>query len=333
MMSKIFHPVILITMLFMTICPVDLVQAKEIRANSYLQNELSFPIRAAFYYPWFPEAWDQSGFTPFTRYTPTNGYYSNDDPNIVANHIRAMQYGNIQVGIASWWGQGHKTDQRISSLLKTAEGTSFLWTLYIEGEGYSNPSVESITADLIYIRDHYANNQEFLHIGGKFVVFVYGGLIEDCMMPLRWKTANTVDAFIVLKIFPGYKKCSAQPDAWHQYSPAIPQRQVGSDSYSISPGFGMVNNTSMILSRDLSRWEKDIRSMVESQTNFQLITTFNEWGEGTAVENAAEWTTSTGYGSYLDALHWNGMSPPMEKIDPISSMIAMKNQKDQSVCE
>jgi hypothetical protein len=36
---------------------------------------------------------------------------------------------------------------------------------------------------------------------------------------------------------------------------------------------------------------------------FQLITTFNEWGEGTAVESASEWATSSGYGTYLDILH------------------------------
>jgi hypothetical protein len=39
---------------------------------------------------------------------------------------------------------------------------------------------------------------------------------------------------------------------------------------------------------------------------FQLVTTFNEWGEGTSVESAKEWETSSGYGAYLDALHNNG---------------------------
>ena len=30
----------------------------------------AFPIRAAFYYPWFPEAWNQQGFNPFSNYVP-----------------------------------------------------------------------------------------------------------------------------------------------------------------------------------------------------------------------------------------------------------------------
>ena len=47
--------------------------------------------------------------------------------------------------------------------------------------------------------------------------------------------------------------------------------------------------------------------MVASNKSWQLITTFNEWGEGTAVESANEWQSASGFGSYLDALHNNGM--------------------------
>jgi hypothetical protein len=43
--------------------------------------------------------------------------------------------------------------------------------------------------------------------------------------------------------------------------------------------------------------------MIRSRARWQLVTTFNEWGEGTAVEAGAEWPTSTGRGAYLDALH------------------------------
>ena len=49
--------------------------------------------------------------------------------------------------------------------------------------------------------------------------------------------------------------------------------------------------------------------MIASGAPFQLVTTFNEWGEGTAVESAQEWASSSGYGAYLDALHDNGAGP------------------------
>ena len=43
--------------------------------------------------------------------------------------------------------------------------------------------------------------------------------------------------------------------------------------------------------------------MVAANEPIQLITTFNEWGEGTAVEGAEEWASVSGFGAYLDILH------------------------------
>ena len=60
------------------------------------------------------------------------------------------------------------------------------------------------------------------------------------------------------------------------------------------------------LDRDLQRWSQDIRDMVTSRQSWQLITTFNEWGEGTSVESALQWATPSGEGAYLDALHADG---------------------------
>jgi hypothetical protein len=45
--------------------------------------------------------------------------------------------------------------------------------------------------------------------------------------------------------------------------------------------------------------------MVASGATWQLITTFNEWNEGTAIEEATGlqgWKSDSGYGTYLDAL-------------------------------
>jgi hypothetical protein len=272
------------------------------------KSTLSFPIRAAFFYPWFPEAWNQSGLNPFTRYKPSLGYYTEDNSQVISDQIAAMQYGKIQAGIASWWGIGHYTDKRVSLLLEAAKNTTFLWSLYVESEGYGDSSINAIQRDLTYIRDHYAVSPAYLKIDGKFVVFVYGSDSDNCDMVKRWTDANTVNAYLVLKIFVGYKKCNQQPDAWHQYSPAISQRQVGMDSYVISPGFALAGQENIPLTRDVKRWNSDIKTMTASQTNFQLITTFNEWGEGTAVETAKEWTSQSGFGDYLDALHWDGKS-------------------------
>jgi hypothetical protein len=42
--------------------------------------------------------------------------------------------------------------------------------------------------------------------------------------------------------------------------------------------------------------------MVAAQPKFQLVTTYNEWGEGSSVEPAQQWASASGKGIYLDIL-------------------------------
>ncbi|HEX8992477.1 MAG TPA: DNRLRE domain-containing protein [Anaerolineales bacterium] len=268
----------------------------------------SFPIRAAFYYPWFPEAWTQHGIYPYTNYHPQLGYYSSSDTTVIQKHIVMMQYGGIQAAIASWWGQGSQTDSRVPILLAAASGTNFRWALYYELESLGDPTPAQIQSDLTYIRDHYGKDPDYLHVNGKFVVFVYADGNDGCGMADRWKQGNTVGAYVVLKVFQGYLNCASQPDDWHQYSPAAAEDHQGSHSFSISPGFWLVGN-SVRLSRDVTRWTQNVKDMVASGSRWQLVTTFSEWGEGTAVEPAQEWASTTGFGQYLDVLHNNGNVP------------------------
>lgn len=262
-----------------------------------------FPIRAAFYYPWFPEAWNQQGYNPFTYYHPSLGFYESSDPSVIRKHIASMRYGHIEAGISSWWGQGSKEDLRFPLLLQGARRTNFKWAVYYETEGYSNPTVEQIRNDLAYIGKRYGNDPNYLRIDGRFVVFVYNADDTDCGVADRWKQANTVGAYIVLKVFGGYRDCPSQPDGWHQYGPAVAEDSQAPYSFTISPGFWKRGEPYPRLYRDPVRWEQNIRDMVASRARFQMITTFNEWGEGTAVESAHEWSTPSGYGTYLDALH------------------------------
>ena len=272
-------------------------------------GDLQFPIRAAFYYPWFPEAWKQQGMKPFTHYHPALGYYSTDDLSVIKQHISEMQYGKIQAGISSWWGQGQPTDKRFPAMLNLGEQMGFYWALYMESEGAGDPSVDAIRSDLEYIRDHYAQSPAYLKVSGRFVVFVYAAPSDGCGMVTRWTQANTVGAYLVLKVFPYYQNCSAQPDGWHQYAPSVAEKKERNYSFTISPGFWKGTEGQPRLARDITQWEKDIRDMVASNANFQLITTFNEWGEGTAVENARQWNSSSSFGLYLDALHNDGNVP------------------------
>jgi len=261
-------------------------------------------VRAAFYYPWYPGAWTQGSVYPFSNYTPSLGYYSSDDENVIRQQIGAMQYANLDAGIISWWGQGSQADNVVPEDLAAADGTGFKWSLYYEPEGYSDPTVSQIQSDLSYIKAKYTGNSNYLRINGEPVLFVYADAGDGCTMAQRWNQANATEGFyVVLKVFNGYRSCAGDASAWHQYDPAAAEDNQTGYSFSISPGFYKSGTTAPDLARNLSTWAQNVRDMVASNEPLQLITTFNEWGEGTAVESAVQWASSSGYGSYLDVMH------------------------------
>ncbi len=266
----------------------------------------SFPIRAAFYYPWYPSTWTVNGSHVF--YTPTLGYYDSSDRAVQQAHIRALDSAGMDAAISSWWGAQHRRDTRFAELLAQTEslGSSLKWTIYHELEGKGDLTPAEIGRDLTHLQGH-AQSAAFLRVDGRFVVFVYN-VGDDCDVADRWEQANASlgePAYIVLKLFSGFRDCPTQPDSWHQYAPLEAVQHHTGYSYAISPGFWRADKSAAGLERDLPRWQRDVRNMVASGEPWQLVTTFNEWGEGTAVERADDWGNS-----YLNALAEAPTPPP-----------------------
>jgi hypothetical protein len=171
-----------------------------------------FPIRATFYYGWFPEAWDQEHIDPFTLYHPTLGFYDSGDPATLRTQIAALRYAHISAAIYSWWGQGSKTDSRFPLALTLARQTPLRWAIYYEAEGYGDPSPEQIHADLLYLRAHYFDQPSYLRIDGRPVVFAYGDGAENCSVAQRWADANRgIGAYLVLSAFGAREHLSFHP--------------------------------------------------------------------------------------------------------------------------
>jgi len=279
-------------------------------------------VRAAFYYPWFPETWKQQGQNPFTNYSPTRGFYSTDVATVKAQ-IADMQYAGITVGIASWFGVGSTTDKHWPTLMQAAQATGFSWAPYYEPEGVSDPTPQQIATDLHYLATtyHATDGANPLYLPGKgMVVFVYNAddptQAKGCDTVSRWKQARQLlhdqfdeSVYIDLKVFPGYRLCpdTSSIDGWHQYGPASANQNFatapGDGSFTISPGYwksGATYGTVPFLTRDRTRWRDSISSMVNSGAKWQLVTTYNEWGEGTAIESSSGCRNPAPPGTYCD---------------------------------
>ncbi len=262
----------------------------------------ALPIRAAFFYPWFDEAWDQGGDYPYTHYTPSLGLYDSSDPDVIDEQVELATDAGLEAFIASWWGQGHHTDTATSDVLARipqSPNPSFRLAVYYEEEGQSDPSAGTIVDDLQYLESLFAS-PAYLRINGEPVVFVWADGGDGSGMAARWAQAATQygkPIHIVLKVYSGYADDPNQPDSWHQYGPASPYSEHLPWSAVISPGFWHADEGSPRLARSLSRFRNDAEAMAASDAMWQLVTAWNEWGEGTSVEPADE------YGSaYLDIL-------------------------------
>lgn len=143
---------------------------------------------------------------------------------------------------------------------------------------------------------------------GKPVIFVYNE--AGCSVAERWRRAIEAaegDWYVVLKLFPGYSSCKPedQPDHWHQYGPGIEYIHIRGATAAVSPGFWRADQSQPDLPRlSKARFCENTEKMVRSGEDWQLVTTFNECGEGTHVEaSSPNWGSETKYGYYLDCLH------------------------------
>jgi hypothetical protein len=272
-----------------------------------VSSQLTLPVRGIFYYPWYPATWSVNGKHVF--YQPTLGYYSSDDQAVVDQHIKDLDYANVDVAIASWWGINQQSENtRIPRLLNrtVAAGSDLKWAVLYEKEGFGNPSVSEIQSDLAYVKQNYVPHQAYAKINGKPVIFVYNADDNTCEVADRWALAANNEWYLSLKVVGAFAGCAHQPTTWHQYGPDSPEQRHAGYSIVIAPGFWRADVATPLLARDPTRWGQNVRNMVASKESWQLITTFNEWGEGTAVESARDWESASGYGIYLDALHNNG---------------------------
>jgi len=261
-----------------------------------LASEPQLPINAAFFYAWYPSHWTEEGVFPYTKYSPSLGYYDSMEPDTIRQQLELAERAHLDAFISSWWGQAEVTDTATQEILRVTEesGSRIRWSTYYEGEGYSDPAPDQIASDLSYMAAELFNSPAYLRVNDKPVLFVYGQGHDGCSMVDRWLQAENlagIDLYLNLKVFEGYADCPSQPDSWHQYSPTSAFEYQAPYSITISPGFSRYGQPTALV-RDLTQFTTSVQWMSLATVDWKLITTWNEWLEGTAIEPAGEYGES-----------------------------------------
>ena len=194
------------------------------------------------------------------------------------------------MGIVEWGGQGtHNEGTRLPAALDAAATTNLRVTIAYGPEQAGDPSSAQIDADLASLGPRLSADS-WLHIDGKPVVFVPGDASDGCSTTARWAAASARSStYLVEQWFAGAESCPSQPDDWYDADPTTHATVHLPYSDAISPGWWPAGDASPGFARDLSQWHDDLVAMQSSAARWHLITSFNDFADGTSIEPTDEY--------------------------------------------
>lgn len=269
---------------------------------------------------------------------PSLGAYDSTDPDIVRQHIRMAQAAGIDAFISSWWGINTFEDRAFNVLLTQATTTNFHVTIYLETAPYwdldENIAYSKLLRDLRYIYDNYATHPAFykanletkseplvfIYVAGAWSVEFWQKLIEQLRTEgkVMQFQGDTMDS-TYLKVFDGIHTYFPlfSPDLGEYYTTGfitsrLLQQQTGQVKMfaaTVAPGFDATEispGSDTVPHRDGATFDNVWELATSVGADAILVTSFNEWHEGTEVENSWEFG-----GQYLETiLHWRQFIQP-----------------------
>jgi hypothetical protein len=253
----------------------------------------------------------------FTHY-PSVGPFDSNDPEVVARHMQTARNAGIDGFIVSWWGQESFEDKAMPLILSEAAKKSI--EISICYEIVSKPvSPKNAAADLRYILNTYGSHKAFQKLNGKPVVFIYARAINQLKHDKWASILNDADrnfkgGFVAIghgfarrwaMIFDGIhiyncaRYFSEKPlekainDLKRLYNNAISL----SDSFNrlsaitVIPGYDdtKIRNPGLKVQRlDGDLYRKMWELAINLNPNWVLITSFNEWHEGSEIDISSE---------------------------------------------
>jgi len=250
---------------------------------------------------------------------PALGAYDSHDPNVIDQHCRWARQANIDTFIVSWWGHGDYSDAAMAKILDVCQRHGLNACIYYET--VPRPQTPLTAAeDIVKALNKYGKHPAHLKINNKPVVFVYGRALQELGLAgwlevIEIVNANYQGGFVAIgDQFSG--GAAHIFDGLHTYNTAGPlkgrdptaARKWAAETYpawvkladraekicaiTVIPGYDdtKIRKPGLAVERyngELyrSQWEEAIKA----DPHWILVTSFNEWHEGSEVEPSAEY--------------------------------------------
>ncbi|RLC43460.1 MAG: hypothetical protein DRH49_01140 [Candidatus Coatesbacteria bacterium] len=285
------------------------------RKNICISKREYPPLVLAFYYPWYgsPQGehkrwvhWDPNKKGMASANTPLLGYYDSYSKEVIKKHTEWAKDAGIDGFIVSFWGIAHD-DEVMKKILEVAEEEDFLVSIYYEPDR----NIKEIKADLKYIFENYCKSEQFVKIDGLPLIFFYNRCIVS-MNLTQWERLFSDLRREGIRFFSIVDDLSGSLlnafDGVHRYNPV----KLGMDRIgwiyhrarlftsvngkvfcaTVLPGYDdrNIRKKGFYISRDYGRFYRAFWEMaLGSDPDIILITSFNEWHEGTEIEPSVEY--------------------------------------------
>jgi len=258
-----------------------------------------------------------------TAHFPAFGTYDSHDPATIERQVSAARAAGITGFIASWWGQRSFEDQGLPLLLTVASRHGIAVSTYYEkvaGEDAAS-RVKAAIGDLDYLLAQYGTDKAWLRVGDKPVLFVYGRALH-ALSPADWQVviaqvrhdnphgvlvvADSLDREFA-SVFDGASTYNITGQTQHKTPPEIPAwGRIADPTMVAAAGPGKFSTVTVIPGFDdrtqgrppprpvTDRWGGETyralwREAIAAAPDWVLITSWNEWHEGSEIEPSVEY--------------------------------------------
>lgn len=250
---------------------------------------------------------------------PKLGAYDSHDPKVIQQHAEWSKQAGIHGWVVSWWGRNDFTDKAMPRILDACQKAGLQATIYYETvRGQKTP--ENAAQELVEVLKTYADHPAWFRWQGKPVLFIYVRTLDELGLD-GWRKAisqirqNYPQGVVLIgdrmsreaaQIFDGIHTyntaehlkgrnvqevrswCEKTFPAWV----ALARKENKIAALTVIPGYDdtKIRKPGLKAPRFEGhsyalQWE----AAIAAKPDWILITSFNEWHEGSEIEPSLEW--------------------------------------------
>jgi len=256
---------------------------------------------------------DNKDIAASTNY-PELGAYDSHDPEVINKHCQWAKDAGIDTFIVSWWGHNHYTDRAMGKILDGCQRNGLKACIYYETVPKPR-TPQSAADDIVKALNKYGEHPAHLRVNGKPVVFVYGRAVQELDLTGWLKAIDIINkeykkgivaigdkfSYGAARVFGGLHTyntaghlrdmepvdASTWADGTYRSWVQLADQAGKISTITVIPGYDdtKIRKPGLAVNRyggELYRvqWEQAMKA----DPHWILITSFNEWHEGSEIE-------------------------------------------------